>query len=463
MLVMRRIRFWSIFGALAVVFFCCAETHSGQPNPTTSVVESITDSVPIFVLRGWMNSQEGITLEELKIRADKGEVLCTSDVNQVLGANWGINAKTIVKSTFPFDSDSLLFLTTIDSVDGRWLACKLNDVSYFENPNDYAMLIPSKHPFQFLKDVTSYTHTGVTAITRQTGGVLNKIGMDEYLKNILPYFKTPELVHISNEVSAVDSCVYGQMKMSFATKTEHFGLIEKLGADIIELTGNHNLDFGKAPYLATLKWYEKRGMKYFGGGATPNQAKRPLVITLKDGSKIAWIGFNERCPCGECADKSMGANRWDSLQAVQTIDSLRNRAGVNYIIGCVQFGETDSYSPTKSQKRISHLLMRMGVDVLIGSQAHQPQEVAIYNGKMLFYGIGNFMFDQIHRIGVRQAFFLQCYFYKGKIIQFQPVYTFMGPDRIPQIAGEDDKKLIQQAVLKSSNFPIRNIGPVMNK
>jgi Bacterial capsule synthesis protein PGA_cap len=455
---MKGIKYWSIIGILGVFLFCCAQSNSGQSADVSTKEVVIADSLPILVLRSWMNDRENISLAELKKLASRQQVYCTTDIEEILMKKWGVAAKGLVRNAFPFSSDSLYLLTTIDSVDGRWLSCKLNEVSYFENHDQYSMFVTSKHPYRFEKDVTSYTHTGVTAITRQTGTVLNKIGMDAYLANILPYFKTPEWVHISNEVSAVDSCVYGQMKMSFATKTEHFGLIEKLGADIIELTGNHNLDFGKAPYLATLKWYETRGMKYFGGGATPNQARKPLIITLKDGSKIAWIGFNERCPCGECADKLMGANRWDSLQAVQTIDSLRNKAGVNYIIGCVQFGESDSYSPTKSQKRISQLLMRMGVDVLIGSQAHQPQEVAIYQNKMIFYGIGNFMFDQVHRLGVRQAFFLQCYFYKGKIIQFQPVYTFMGPDRIPQIANAEEKKTIQASVLKSSNFPIQ-VGP----
>jgi poly-gamma-glutamate capsule biosynthesis protein CapA/YwtB (metallophosphatase superfamily) len=453
---MKGMKYWSFIGIIAVSLFCCAQSNSSQTVDANATKEAVVaDSVPILVLRSWMNDREQITLEELKSLASHHQVFCTADINEILVKKWGVAAQTIIRNAFPFSSDSLYLLTTIDSVDGRWLSCKLNNISYFENHEQYPMFVSSTHPFRFEKEVTSYTHTGVTAITRQTGTVLNKIGMDAYLANILPYFKTPEYVHISNEVSAVDSCIYGQMKMSFATKTEHFGLIEKLGADIIELTGNHNLDFGKAPYLSTLKWYEARGMKYFGGGATPNQAKKPLIIALKDGTKIAWIGFNERCPCGECAEKSMGANRWDSLQAVHTIDSLRNQVGVNYIIGCAQFGETDSYAPTKSQKRISQLLMRMGVDVLIGSQAHQPQEVAIYQNKMIFYGIGNFMFDQVHRLGVRQAFFLQCYFYKGKIIQFQPVYTFMGPDRIPQIANAEEKKIIQASVLKSTNFPIK--------
>ncbi|MEC8603278.1 MAG: CapA family protein, partial [Bacteroidota bacterium] len=125
---------------------------------------------------------------------------------------------------------------------------------------------------------------------------------------------------------------------------------------------------------------------------------------------------------------------------------------VDVLIACIQFGETDSYSPTSSQKRICKKLIDFGADVIYGSQAHQPQEIALYKNKLIFYGLGNFMFDQIHRLGVRQAFFLECYFYKNKLIQCQPVYTFMSRNRQPNIASETEKKEIQKLILKSINF-----------
>ena len=125
---------------------------------------------------------------------------------------------------------------------------------------------------------------------------------------------------------------------------------------------------------------------------------------------------------------------------------------VDYILACVQYGEVDSYSPTSNQKKISQKLIDFGADVVLGSQAHQAQEIALYKGKIIFYGLGNFMFDQIHRLGVRQAFFLEGYFYNGKIIQFQPVYTFMNKERQPTPANDSEKLEIQKAVLKESNF-----------
>ncbi len=413
------------------------------------------DSIPLIVMGSFLNLSEDITLDSLKIKLENGSVFCTKDISKSLQDKFKLikEPKSIQLGKFNFTSRKDLVITTLDSVNQQFLAKKVEAINFFKDPSKYPLWLPyESDDFDFQKEITTYTHTGVTAITRRTGPVLNTKGIDFYLANIFPFFKNRELVHISNEVSNQDSCVYETMKMKFATKTEHFEIFNRLKVNIVELTGNHNLDVGEQPYLNSLKWYKDHNMKYFGGGATPEEANKPLIIELKDKRKIAWIGFNELCPCGECADKKMGSNRYVEAKAKKLIDSLKNQVKVDYILACVQYGEVDSYSPTPNQKKICQKLIDFGADVIIGSQAHQAQEIALYKGKLIFYGLGNFMFDQIHRLGVRQAFFLECYFYNGKIIQFQPVYTFMNEERQPTPANNSEKLEIQKVVLKEYNF-----------
>jgi poly-gamma-glutamate capsule biosynthesis protein CapA/YwtB (metallophosphatase superfamily) len=100
----------------------------------------------------------------------------------------------------------------------------------------------------------------------------------------------------------------------------------------------------------------------------------------------------------------------------------------------VQFKEWDSAEPTPAQTRISRELIDAGADLVYGSQAHQLQKIEFYRGKPIFHGLGNLLFDQIHRIGVRQAFFLHHYFFDGRLVQSVPVFTYMSDDRQPTIA-----------------------------
>jgi hypothetical protein len=62
--------------------------------------------------------------------------------------------------------------------------------------------------------------------------------------------------------------------------------------------------------------------------------------------------------------------------------------------------------------------------------------------------LGNFMFDQIHRIGVRQSYFLKNYIYEGRIIQSIPIFTFISDERIPVIASPEQTEVMRQIVFE---------------
>ena len=425
-----------------------------EREKTKKVVEqnSLNDSIPLFIVGTYLQDQTSISMNEIIQGVKSGRIAITSDIRDFVESNWNIsNPKIQILIDLNDRSRNGLILMSIDSLSNRFLPLAIDSMDYFTNPTTYPLHLKSKHAFSFEKHITTYIHTGVTALTRSTGIYLDRNPIEKYIQYIKPYFASSELVHISNEVSIDDTCSYTGMRLSFLTKTIHMDVLKALRANIIELTGNHNLDRGIAPYLKALNWYKQNDMKYFGGGANSNEAYSPLILTLKDSTRIAWIGFNERCPLGECADIGPGANRYSDAKAKSMIDSLR-KAGINTIIACVQFSEVDGYTPHTAQRTISKRLIDYGADILIGSQAHVVQEIGMHKGKMLFYGTGNFLFDQTYTPEVRRAFFLQCAFYNGRLIQTKPVYTFMRSTKEPDIASSKEREIIRDSILKEENF-----------
>lgn len=425
-----------------------------EREKTKKVVEqnSLNDSIPLFIVGTYLQDQTSISMNEIIQGVKSGRIAITSDIRDFVESNWNIsNPKIQILIDLNDRSRNGLILMSIDSLSNRFLPLAIDSMDYFTNPTTYPLHLKSKHAFSFEKHITTYIHTGVTALTRSTGIYLDKNSIEKYIQYIKPYFASSELVHISNEVSIDDTCSYAGMRLSFLTKTKHMDVLKALRANIIELTGNHNLDRGIPPYLKALNWYKQNDMKYFGGGANSNEAYSPLILTLKDSTRIAWIGFNERCPLGECADIGPGANRYLDAKAKSMIDSLR-KAGINTIIACVQFSEVDGYTPHTAQRTISKRLIDYGADILIGSQAHVVQEIGMHKGKMLFYGTGNFLFDQTYTPEVRRAFFLQCAFYNGRLIQTKPVYTFMRSTKEPDIASSKEREIIRDSILKEENF-----------
>ncbi len=430
----------------------CTGTEQKSSQKQIVKQDKSQDSIPLFIVGTYLHDDTSISIKEIIRGVKSGSISITGDLQEFVKSTWSIDNPRI-QSLNEWDdrSRTSLMLISIDSLSNRFLPLQIDSIDYFSNPTAYPLIIPSQHAFSFEQDVTTYLHTGVTALTRSTGLYLDRHSIENYIQHIKPYFQKPELIHISNEVSIDDTCTYAGMRLSFLTKTKHLEVLKALRANIIELTGNHNLDRGISPYLKALNWYTKHDMRYFGGGANPREANTPLILTLKDSTRIAWIGFNERCPLGECADNGPGANRYSEEKAKRLIDSLR-RIGINTIIACVQFSEVDGYIPHQAQRNISKRLIELGADILIGSQAHVVQEIGMHTGKMLFYGTGNFLFDQTYKPDVRRAFFLQCAFYKGRLIQTKPIYTFMRMSKEPDIASSQERMLIRSAILKEENF-----------
>src|SRR6185503_10986946 len=167
----------------------------------------------------------------------------------------------------------------------------------------------------------------------------------------------------------------------------------------------------------------------------------PLFLDLNGGGAIGMIGFNELCPLNECAiGQKPGANRFKSEKARSVIEEMKQTRPGAFIIATVQFGESNSYQPTSSQRSISLALLDAGADLVFGSQAHQVQQMEFYKGKTILYGLGNFFFDQVHAIGLRQGYFMNLYFLRRRLIAMEPVFTWIDEKFRPTIATE------QQAV-----------------
>jgi len=60
----------------------------------------------------------------------------------------------------------------------------------------------------------------------------------------------------------------------------------------------------------------------------------------------------------------------------------------------IHFGEEGKVEANKSQKLIAHMLIDAGADIVIGSHPHVLQEIEQYKEGIIFYSLGNFIFDQ---------------------------------------------------------------------
>lgn len=280
-------------------------------------------------------------------------------------------------------------------------------------------------------ELLSFAQTGVTALTRAMTITLNgKAGGrgSYFADNIKDFLSSKDLTHISNEVSFTDNCKGGTNTMSLCADWRSLDSITAIGTDIVELTGNHNNNYGTDANVKTIKKYQELGMKTFGGGVNEDEAAKPLQITNKN-QHITLLGYNESTSTkgnGELANGNKpGANGYTEAKAKADIAAAKERGDL--IIVDIQFAECYSYpdgytempacdKPIAGQQKFFRQFIDWGADMVIGTQAHHPQTFEYYNGKPIYYGLGNLFFDQTYWPGTQRGYILTHYFYNNKLL-----------------------------------------------
>ncbi|MCL4378851.1 MAG: CapA family protein [Actinobacteria bacterium] len=291
--------------------------------------------------------------------------------------------------------------------------------------------------------------TGVTAMVR---GVANRMDTKGVLypgEKIADILKNADITHISNEISFKENCNAGQNGTTFCSKPQYIELLKSVGADLIELTGNHLNDYGSQYLESTLKTYESLGWKYFGGGANLAKSKMPALYEI-NGNKIAFLGFNQFGPSYDWATRaSAGSAPPDNPYYINEIKRLKEQ-GYN-VIFTFQYEESYSYFPLESQITDFRMMRDAGADIISGSQAHQPMGFEMTREGLICYGLGNLFFDQMQSSETRQGIIVKHVFYNGKHISTQFIPTIIDDYCQPRLMDEAEKAEFYKLLYNASH------------
>jgi poly-gamma-glutamate synthesis protein (capsule biosynthesis protein) len=289
-------------------------------------------------------------------------------------------------------------------------------------PADYKLPLSNRDP----QKLTTVLMTGTTALVRAISFKMQKNGVDYPARDIGEWLRSADILHISNEVAFTPECPApdpNDAHLRFCSAVDNVSLLDNIGVDVIELSGNHVNDWGHEALLYTLDLYQQRGWPVFAGGADLSAAQQPAILE-RGGVKFAFVGCNASGPDFAWAtDTQPGAAPCgDYGWLVDEIKSLKASGAV--VIVALQHYEYYTPEPRPLQLEDFRRLALAGADVVSGSQAHYSQTFEFYNGAFIHYGLGNLFFDQMgydyadgkRTTNTRREFLDRHVFYAGKLI-----------------------------------------------
>ncbi len=174
-------------------------------------------------------------------------------------------------------------------------------------------------------------------------------------------------------------------------------VLKSLNFDAVSLANNHALDFYDSGYKSTRSNLEEFGVPSFGH---PLNATSTLSAKLERGGKpLCFVGYME------LFDDA-------TTTVVSEIETLRPDCWKVTVFA--HWGVEYTASSTKRQQAEAHQFIDAGADLVIGAHPHVVQEVEVYQGKAIFYSLGNFMFDQNFSWATTHSLAVRADFYKDK-------------------------------------------------
>jgi poly-gamma-glutamate capsule biosynthesis protein CapA/YwtB (metallophosphatase superfamily) len=237
-------------------------------------------------------------------------------------------------------------------------------------------------------------------------------------KDVRDWLRSADLTHISNEVPFAKNCPAPdpfQADMRFCSDPRYIALLEDVGTDVVELTGDHFQDWGESAMLYTLELYRQRGWGYYGGGENQEDGRRALKVEV-NGNRLAFVGCNAKGGSyAQAAPNHPGAVPCAGDWMADEIRQLREQGYLP--IATFQHNEYYTYQAQPDEKRDFRSMVEAGAVIVSGSQAHQPQAFEFDNGALIHYGLGNLFFDQYDvSLATRQAFIDRHVFYDGRYL-----------------------------------------------
>lgn len=376
-------------------------------------------------------------------------LMMSPETYAVLAARWGdaaenavhlIEADQLLQSAW--ESGSAWAVVPFEALEPRWKVLEIDGQSPIQkkfDPIAYPLtvhlllqgdedLLEGSHPGgsnpllpatnRSPDRLTVLAMTGVTALVRATAYAMEQHGVTYPAEDIGAWLSSADITHISNEVPFDPDCPFPdpvQRDVVFCSDDRYVELLEVVGTDVVELTGDHFADFGTDAMYHTLDMYEQRGWKIYGGGANLPRGRAPLTLT-HNGNQIAFIGCNAKGGgFATATDSSPGAVYCDFPYMETQIRELRTQGYLP--VATFQHFEYYTYNAQPNQVADSQRLTDAGAVIVSGSQAHQPQAFEFHGGGLIHYGLGNMFFDQYEiSFETRQGFIDRHVFYNGRHI-----------------------------------------------
>jgi poly-gamma-glutamate capsule biosynthesis protein CapA/YwtB (metallophosphatase superfamily) len=220
------------------------------------------------------------------------------------------------------------------------------------------------------------------------------------LRDLAPLLQAADIAFVNLESPFSDRGAVVEHGMIFKAEPEMIAALELAGVDVVSTANNHARDQGSHGVEFTLDWLERHKIAVAGTGSSAEAAHAGAIVE-RHGIKFGFLAYTY--------DQSNG-NHTDTDDRVAIMDVARMREDVSRLAAradaiIVSMHAGAEYSPKSNTQQVAfaRAAIDAGASVVVGHHPHVTQPWERYGQGVIYYSLGNLVFDQFQRLETQRG------------------------------------------------------------
>lgn len=318
---------------------------------------------------------------------------------------------------------------------------------------------PSPTPSPITPELTTLLFTGVIVPARCVQAAIDEHDDPDY-----PYIEVRELIAQADlAVGTLNATISDYPARTGCVSTyvlvggsENADALARAGFDVMSVATNHIKNCGESncgdrAFFDTLANLRRVDIRPVGAGENLAHAMQPVVVKL-NGVRFGIVSLGQIEPLAFAGETTPGIAVLSEENLRAAIIAAREMSDV--VVVMPHWGPEDVPTPNWIQRDLARVAVEGGADLVVGNHTHVVQAVEEVDGVMVFYGLGNFVFDQTWSRDHQQGVILQVSFEGDRYAGYEFIPTHVDGDGRVHIAKEDEAAEILDRIAEvSRNLP----------
>ncbi len=215
----------------------------------------------------------------------------------------------------------------------------------------------------------------------------------------------PAIVGNFESAMATPHIMTEALQMRFSVDEIFLPSLEAAGFTHMSQANNHSFDYDIKGFTYTSRALERQSIVAFGNSS--EIVKSSITYIESESGTVALVGINSSAHIPRTQEFSKvldEASKHSSLQIVY-----------------IHWGTEYEIIHSRAQELLAKELVAAGADLIVGHHPHVVQDVDIIDGVVVFYSLGNYIFDQYFSQEVQEGLVLTLSLDETPVVMLVPV------------------------------------------